>query len=99
MGAQRSEIVGCRVADRHVETAFALAHRKHVPDADAMHQQAIEARMIRQLDERLFEDCGEQPPEVVDVLTNLTSGSNRLCRPPVADVFWDRGENADRPNS
>jgi hypothetical protein len=57
-----------------------------------MHQQAIEARMIRQLDELLFEDCGEQPPEVVDVLTNLTSGSNRLCRPPVADVLGPWGK-------
>jgi hypothetical protein len=40
-----------------------------------MHQQTIEARMIRQLDERLFEDCGKQPPELVGVLANLTPGA------------------------
>jgi hypothetical protein len=38
---QAVEIVGGRLADRGIETAFALAGGQHIPQAEAVREQAI----------------------------------------------------------
>ncbi len=40
------EVVRLRIPDRRIETAFAMARGKHVPDADAVLRHAFEPRVV-----------------------------------------------------
>jgi hypothetical protein len=70
---QPLEVIGRRFADRGIETAFALACRQHVPQAEAVRQQARQALGVRQRIQVFADQGADQLPELVDVLVNLTS--------------------------
>jgi hypothetical protein len=69
---QALEIVGGRLADGRIQAAFAFAGGQHVPQAEAVGEQARQTFGVGQRIQVLAEQYAEQFPELVDVLVNLT---------------------------
>lgn len=69
---QPLEIVGRRLADGGVQAALALAGAQHIPQADAVRQQARQAQCIWQRYQVFARQRRQDGPQRVDVLVKLT---------------------------
>lgn len=99
MLAQRIEVVRLRIAYRRIETALAMTCIEHIPNADAVCKHANQSIVIGQFVQRsLAKHRPQQPPKLIDVLVNLTSGADRPCRSVIACVFCNRERNPDLAN-
>lgn len=73
--AQAHEVIGGRIADAGVEAALALAGAQHIPQSDPMRQQALQAFGVRQAGQFLAGQRGQDRPQLINVLFNLTFNS------------------------
>jgi len=87
--AQVGELIGGRLADRRVEAALALAGTQHVRQADAVRQQARQARGVGQRGQVVVQHPRQEAPQLVDVLVNL---------PPSLQLGTARRRNARASN-
>jgi hypothetical protein len=78
---QALEVIGRRITDRRIETAFALARGQSVPKAEAMREMARQAVRIRQRIQLFADQGADHFPELVDVLVNLRLST---YKPPCA---------------
>lgn len=65
--AQAVEIVGGRLADGGIEATLALAGGQHVPQAEAVREQARQALVVRESVEVFIDQRADQLPELIDV--------------------------------
>ena len=70
--AQVGEVVGGGLADGRIEAACALAGAQHVPQAEAVREQARQAFGVGQRGQRLARQRRQDGPQLVDALVNLT---------------------------
>lgn len=65
LGDQGVEVVGLACADVGVECAGSHTGTINVPDADAVHQDALDTLGVGEFGERFCENRAKQPPEVI----------------------------------
>lgn len=81
---QPDEIVGGGVADAGVEAAFALAGAEHVPQAEAVRQQARQPFGVRQAGQVLAGQRRQDRPQLVARVFSLTLAADLNMPSPSA---------------
>jgi hypothetical protein len=69
---QQGKVVCLRATNRRIQAAFPFARGNHIPQADAVRFQPLQAFRVWLSDQIFTEQNRQQPPELVNVLVNLT---------------------------
>lgn len=78
--AQSRKWVSSLIADRCVGTAGSITRQQHVPDTEAMREHTIKPLLIRQPQQRLSKQIGQQAPELVTRMRVVLAGRKRRLR-------------------